>query len=117
MAIGAPNLRSRVRTRERKIRPLVIKRFIIQYHYLGLASLVFRMAITASVVSYTPVISGLVLYILSNVFMIVTTQTKLVLSATFERLVTSFTLVFKLGMTLNQVTRGNHRVERAHVRF
>lgn len=117
MAIRAFDFRARVRASERKIRPLVVKRFVVQRHYLGLTSLVFRMAITACMIPHTPVITGLVLYVLSNVFMIMTTQTKPVLSATFERLVAGFTLVLKLGMALYQVARSYHGIERVHVRI
>lgn len=117
MTIRAFDFRARVRASERKIRPLVVKRFVVQFHYPGLASLVFRMAITASMVPNASVITGFIFYVRSNIFMIMTTQTKPVLSATLERLVAGFTLVLKLGMTLDHVARGNHRVKRVHVRF
>ena len=106
-----------VRTRERKICPLVIKRIGVQLHYFCLASLVFSMAITASMVCHATVVTGLALYITCDVFMVVTTQTKLVLSAALERLMTVLTLMLELGVTLYQFTRGNHRIKRIHVRF
>lgn len=115
MAVGALDPRTHVRAGQREICPLVVKGFIVQHHYFRFASLVFGMAITTGVVPNAPVITGLVLYIHSNILMVVTIQTKLVLSATLERLVAGLALVLKLGMTLDQVARGNHGIERAHV--
>jgi len=117
MAVDTLDFRFRMRAGEREIRPLMIKGFVVQLHYFRLASLVLGMAIATRVISYASVITGLVLYVLGNLFVIMTTQTQLVLSATLESLVTGLALVFKLGMTLNQVTRGNHCIKRIHVRF
>lgn len=117
MTIGTLDFRTGVRTRERKIRPFMVKCFVVQIHYLGLTSLVFGMAITASMITDTPVITTLAPYIFCNVLVVVTAQAKLVLPTSLKRLVASLAFMLKLGMTLNHVARGNHGVERIHVRL
>ena len=116
MAIDALDFRADMRTGERKIRPLVIKGFLVQHHNLRLSSFMLGMTITARVIFYAPVIPCFTPDVFSNLFVIMTTQTKLVLSSPLECLVTGLAFVLKLGMALDQVTRGNHGIERTHIR-
>lgn len=117
VAIGTFDFRTGMRSGERKIRPLVVKRSVVQVHYFCLASLMFGMAITARVISNAPVIAGFILYILGNFFMLMATQAQLVLPATLECLVTGLALVLEPGMSLYQVAWCNHCIERTHVRI
>jgi len=105
-----------VRAGQWKIRPLVIKSPVVQFHYLCPASFVFGVAITAGSIPYPAVITRFVFYVPGDVFMIMTTQTKLVLPATFKGLVTILALVFEFRVMLAKVTRRYHRVQRTHVR-
>jgi len=95
----------------------MIKGFVVQLHNLCSASLVFGVAITASMVPYSPVVAGSFFYILGNLFVVVATYTKLILSTALECLVTILALMFELGMTLYQFAWSNHRIERIHVRL
>ena len=105
-----------MRAGQGKIRPLVIKSPVVQFHYFCPASLVFSVAITAGAIPHPAVITRFVFYVLGDVFMIMATQTKLVLSATFKGLVTILTLVFEFRVMLAKVTRRYHRVQWTHIR-
>lgn len=94
----------------------MVKGFTVQNYYFRLASLVVRMAIATCLVPQSPVITGFLPDIFRYSLVIMAIQAQVILFCPLELLVAFFTGRLDIGMTLYQLARDDHRIERVHFR-
>lgn len=107
--------RFRVLSLERVIRQRVVKTFLVQHDNPCLASLVFRMAGATSLFLDPSVVPLFLCHVLAHVLVAVPAQS--VLSFPVEPDMTVRTLLFRLGMPLDELARHQHVFQRTRLRL